>query len=184
MHFPGGVQPSTWQLSSLCQAQNSKEWTLLPCLETWPHREEGALLSFLARPCLAQHASLYLCPKPPPICCFPCLFLLGQVTSDLAQCWSRVLCRLEGWGCRTGTLHLALESLGEKGSHQVIWGYPRSQPHQFQPSNLPEASAWSSGRKWWLGEGRLQVLRLFLLSGIRGAIPIDSLWFSNLSVNF
>lgn len=27
------------------------------------------------------------------------------------------------------------------------------------------------------------MLRVFLLSGICGAIPVDSLWFSNLSVN-
>lgn len=106
---------------------------------------------------------------PPPLCTASTHLLLplplpprsGDL--DLAQCWSTVLCRLEGWGWRTGTLHSALGSLGEKGSHQVIWGDPRSQPHQFQPSNLPEASAWSPGRKWWLGEGRLQVLRLFLL---------------------
>lgn len=75
------------------------------------------------------------------------------------------------------------EPLGEKGFCQVIWSYPRSQPHQLQPSKLPEASASSSGAEVVAG-GRVTSGTGTLLSGIRGAIPIDSLQFSNLSVNF
>lgn len=135
LHFPGGVQPSTWQLRSvpgsefqhLIKAQGVDPFALSGDLALW---REHCSLSWpaLAWPSMLLFTSVQ---SPHPSVCFPCLFCLGQVTSDLADCWSRGLCRLGAWGWSAS---------GEKGPHQVIWGCPRSPLHQLQPSKLPEAS--------------------------------------------
>ena len=135
---------------------------------------ERALLSSLGCPCLAERASLYLCPKRHPSACFPCLFLLGQVTSDMAECWSRGLGRLGAWG-EGGNPSLSPREPRGRGSHQVNQGYPRSHliisSHLRSQRPLPqlmaevvaggrEASGTRTPTKWhlWCNPHRLNVV--------------------------
>lgn len=81
-------------------------WGPTECLAIWLHvpGSRSVPRSGLHRPMrklglmeesqsgLALHAALNPCPKQHPSACFPCLFLLGQMTPDLAV--SRGLCLL------------------------------------------------------------------------------------------
>lgn len=69
---------------------------------------EGASFSPLAEAGLAQHASLPRCPKRHPSACFPCLFLLGQMTL-ICQSVQRAV-QAGGIGLEGKTLHSAPES--------------------------------------------------------------------------
>ena len=69
---------------------------------------EGESFSPLAEPGLAQHASLPRCPKRHPSACFPCLFLLGQMTLFWQSVQRAV--QAKGVGLEGKTLHSAPES--------------------------------------------------------------------------
>lgn len=87
-----------------------------------------------------------------------------------------------GWGHRAGGRDPSLstrELLGRKAPARLYGDIQEVSLSSFSHLSSQRPLPQAQGRKWWLGEGRLQVLGRFLLSGTRGAIPIDSLWFSN-----
>lgn len=165
--------------SALSQAQSSstwsklKAWIPLPCRETWPYGGSTALFPGL--------------PLPGPACFSLPLskahtHLSVSPASSAWVRWPLIWQTVGPEGC-VGLEPGAGVPLGRKAPTRSSGDVQEVRFISFSHLSSQRPLSEAQGRKWWLAEGRPQVLRLFLLSGTRGAIPVDSLWFSDLSVN-